>query len=119
MNIMEVNITIDVDRFHQGTKFGSGQAKPIIAKVRSILKCPIPTAKADITRLLRLVGYRRRFCQTFPDIVAPLTDLLNKSVKFEWTADCQVVLPVVILIFLLYITLVQCLKRAQLLKFLN
>jgi len=71
-----------------GYVVGSGQVKPVLAKVKSIVDFPIPTSKRDIMRLLGIAGYYRRFCQNFADVVAPLTDLLGKSVKFEWTANC-------------------------------
>ena len=38
-----------------------------------------------------MAGYNRSFCLDFSEIVAPLTDLLSKKVKFVWTDDCQLV----------------------------
>ena len=72
-----------------GYVVGSGQVKPVVAKVQSIIDFPTPTCKRDIMRLLGVAGYYRRFCPNFSDVVAPLTDLLSKSVKFEWNAGCQ------------------------------
>ena len=72
-----------------GYVVGSGQVKPVVAKVQSIIDFPIPTCKPDIMRLLGVAGYYRRVCPNFSDVVVFLTDLLSKSVKFEWNAGCQ------------------------------
>ena len=40
-------------------------------------------------RFLGMAGYYRRFCPIFSETVAPLTNLLDKKVKFEWTDACQ------------------------------
>ena len=40
-------------------------------------------------RFIGMAGYYRRFCHNFSDVVAPLTDLLRKNVKFQWSAACQ------------------------------
>jgi hypothetical protein len=36
-----------------------------------------------------LVGYYRRFIQGFKKIAHPITSLQRKSVKFQWTLDCE------------------------------
>ena len=38
---------------------------------------------------LGLAGYYRRFVQDFSIIASPLTKLLRKNTKFEWTTECQ------------------------------
>ena len=40
-------------------------------------------------RFLGMVGYYRKFCESFPAIAEPLTNLLSKRTKFIWTNDCQ------------------------------
>ena len=72
-----------------GYVVGSGQVTPVLAKVKAILDFPTPTYKRDVMRLLGMAGYYRRFCQNFANIVAPLTNLLAKSVKFHWDDKCQ------------------------------
>ena len=37
-----------------------------------------------------LAGYYRRFVNGFSVIASPVTKLLRKEVKFEWTDRCQV-----------------------------
>ena len=36
-----------------------------------------------------MAGYYRRFVQGFSIIATPLTKLLKKNAKFEWTEECQ------------------------------
>ncbi|XP_073304134.1 uncharacterized protein [Primulina huaijiensis] len=41
------------------------------------------------TKFLGLAGYYRRFIADFSKIALPLTTLTRKTVKFEWTNECQ------------------------------
>jgi hypothetical protein len=36
-----------------------------------------------------LVGYHRRFIEGFLKISKPMTELLEKNKKFEWTPSCE------------------------------
>ena len=36
-----------------------------------------------------MIGFYRKFCKNFSHVAAPLTELLKKQVKFEWTEKCQ------------------------------
>lgn len=40
-------------------------------------------------RFLGMIGYYRNFCCNFSTVVSPLTNLLKKSVKFDWSLECQ------------------------------
>ena len=40
-------------------------------------------------RFLGMAGYYRKFCNNFSVIAEPLTNLLGKKVKFNWTDNCQ------------------------------
>ena len=50
-------------------------------------------AKANYSHLSEkfsgLAGYYKRFVKDFPKIVAPLTRLTLKNVKFNWTDRCE------------------------------
>ena len=69
---------------------GQGHVKPVQAKVEAIIKLPVPSNKRELKRILGMIGYYRKFCKNFADIVMPLTNLLSKSAKFEWSNDCQI-----------------------------
>jgi ribonuclease HI len=44
---------------------------------------------SEIRSFLGLAGYYRRFIEGFSKIVKPLTSLLEKDKKFEWSEACQ------------------------------
>lgn len=62
-----------------GKVVGQGKVCPVRAKVLAIDKFPPPNTKQELMRFLGVVGYYRNFSS----VVAPLTDLLKKNVKFE------------------------------------
>ena len=66
-----------------GHEVGNGTVKPNMAKVAAIALFTSPTK--SLMRFLGMAGFFRRFCQNFADVVAPLTNLLKKEVKFIWT----------------------------------
>ena len=43
----------------------------------------------EVRCFLGLTGYYRRFVKGFSITVAPMTRLLQKNVKFEWSEKCQ------------------------------
>ena len=51
-------------------------------KIEAIRNWPKPLNPTNIRSLLGLPGYCRRFVEVFSSIVAPLTSLTNKKVKF-------------------------------------
>jgi hypothetical protein len=54
-------------------------------KIKAILEYPTPTTQKEILAFQGLAGYYRRFITGFSGIMAPITDLLKKEKKFEWT----------------------------------
>ena len=43
----------------------------------------------EVRSFLGLAGYYKRFVKGFSMIAAPLTRLLQKNVKYEWSEKCQ------------------------------
>ena len=48
-----------------------------------------PKSVFEIRSLLGLEGYYRRFIEDFSRLVAPMTRLTRKEVKFEWNDLCE------------------------------
>ena len=69
---------------------GHGCVKPVEAKVQTIMHFPRPQDKRGLRRFLGMTGYYRKFCNNFAQVATPLTDMLRKDAKFDWTTDCQV-----------------------------
>jgi len=57
--------------------------------VKAIIEWPRPTNVVEIRSFLGLAGYYRRFVKDFSKIASPLTNLLKKANKFEWTERCE------------------------------
>jgi hypothetical protein len=55
------------------------------SKVQDVLSWNAPTSVGDIRSFLGLAGYYRRFIEGFSKISNPMTELLEKDRKFEWT----------------------------------
>ena len=72
-----------------GYVVGQGQVKPLTAKIDSFVKFPVPTNRKELMKFLGMAGFYRKFCRNFSDVVACLTDLLGKNVKFQWMQNCQ------------------------------
>lgn len=68
-----------------GHIIGSDGVRPDPAKVKAVMNFPIPKNPKNIKQFLGIAGYYRRFIPNFSKIAKPLTDLLKKDRKFEWT----------------------------------
>ncbi|XP_033761567.1 uncharacterized protein LOC117343335 [Pecten maximus] len=94
----EANLTINLVKSelccatvqYLGHTVGLGQVKPVQAKVEAIDKFPIPSNRKEVMRFLGMAGFYRNFCPNFSTVAYPLTNLLQKNVKFKWNAECQV-----------------------------
>lgn len=72
-----------------GYIIGQGTLLPPWAKIDAICGFPRPQCRSEVQRLLVLVGYYTMFVVNFADVVAPLTNLLCKNTKYEWTPQCE------------------------------
>ena len=58
-------------------------------KVQSVTEWLAPTSVGEIRSFLGLAGYYRRFIENFSKIAKPMTELLKKGTKFNWTKECE------------------------------
>jgi hypothetical protein len=54
-------------------------------KVQEVMDWKPPTTLRQIRSFLGLAGYYRRFIPDFSRIAKPMTELLKKGVKYEWS----------------------------------
>ena len=58
-------------------------------KIEVVSEWKPPRNVTEVRSFLGLAGYYRRFVKGFSMTVAPVTRLLQKNVKFEWSEKCQ------------------------------
>ncbi|WVZ84376.1 hypothetical protein U9M48_031414 [Paspalum notatum var. saurae] len=58
-------------------------------KISSVMDWKVPEAVKEVRGFLGLVGYYRRFIESFSRIAKPMTSLLEKGVPFIWTKERQ------------------------------
>jgi hypothetical protein len=58
-------------------------------KVETVSNWQQPTNVSKIRSFLGLAGYYRRFIEGFSKIARPMTELLKKEKKFNWTESCE------------------------------
>ena len=58
-------------------------------KIQAIIDWKAPTSVTEIRSFLGLAGYYRKFVEGFSSIAKPMTQLLKKDKKFEWTQKCE------------------------------
>ena len=61
--------------------------KPNPQKIEAIKKYPIPRTQKEIKAFLGLLGYYRRFIKDFAKLTKPMTKLLKKGSKMEFTEE--------------------------------
>jgi hypothetical protein len=59
------------------------------SKVQEVMDWKPPKSVHQIRSFLGLAGYYRRFIPDFSRIDKPMTELLNKGVKFVWSEACE------------------------------
>ena len=60
-----------------------------LEKIEAVMSWEIPKSVFKIRSFLGLTGYYRRFIENFSRLVAPMTRLTQKEVKFEWNDLCE------------------------------
>jgi len=58
-------------------------------KIAVVVDWPRPTNVTEVRSFLGMAGYYRRFLKDFSKIATPLTQLLRKDHKFNWTEECK------------------------------
>ena len=58
-------------------------------KVVTVTNWEAPMSVGEIRSFLGLAGYYRRFIENFSKIAKPMTKLLKKDTKFNWTEECE------------------------------
>ena len=58
-------------------------------KIEVILEWKPSRSLMEVRSFLGLIGYYRRIIKGFSMITTPITRLLQKNVKFEWSGKCQ------------------------------
>ena len=59
------------------------------AKIQDVSEWPTPKNVSHIRSFLGLAGYYRRFVRDFSKIARPMTNLMKKESKFEWSEKCE------------------------------
>jgi hypothetical protein len=60
-----------------------------LEKVQEVMDWKPPTTVRQIQSFLGLAGYYRRFIPDFSRIAKPMTELLKKGMKFDWSQKCE------------------------------
>ena len=60
-----------------------------LKKIEVVVEWKAPSNVTEVRSFLGLAGYYRRFVKGISMIAAPMTRLLQKNVKFEWSEKCQ------------------------------
>ncbi|GJX14899.1 putative nucleotidyltransferase, ribonuclease H [Tanacetum coccineum] len=92
----ETNLVLNWEKCHfmvkEGIVFGHKISKAGIevdkAKVDVIVSLPYPTNIKGILSFLRHAGFYRRFIKDFSKIARPMTQLLMKEAKFDFSDEC-------------------------------
>src|SRR3954464_4312710 len=59
------------------------------SKVKDVEEWQAPPTQTQVCAFIGLEGYYRKFVEGFSSIARPMTQLLKKDKKFEWTEKCE------------------------------
>lgn len=91
--LRKANLTINVEKSkfnmkeveYLGYVVGGGALRVNSAKVEAITQYPRPKTMKQVRRFLGMCGWYRRFIANYSTLSSPLTDLLKKSSKLNWS----------------------------------
>ncbi|KAL2923900.1 Retrovirus-related Pol polyprotein from transposon 17.6 [Bienertia sinuspersici] len=72
-----------------GHKISNGRVRMDEKKVQAILNWEEPKSVHELRSFLGLANYYRKFIKGYSDKVSPLTELLKKGEKWQWTERCR------------------------------
>ena len=75
--------------YYLGHIIEDGKISPDPSKTHLIDTYPIPKNLKEVRSFTALVSYYRKYIKNFAQIAKPLSCLLEKNAKFNWTEDCQ------------------------------
>ena len=75
--------------YYLGHIIEDGKISPDPAKTHLIDTYPVPKNLKEVRSFTALVSYYRKYIKNFAQIAKPLSCLLEKNAKFNWTDDCQ------------------------------
>ena len=79
--IPDEDMAVGINMLYQGIH-------PQPKKVEAILKMQPPTTKRQLRRFLGMINYYRNMWRRRSHMLAPLTALCSKNVKWNWTKEC-------------------------------
>jgi deoxyuridine 5'-triphosphate nucleotidohydrolase len=63
--------------------------KPAPSKIEAVKNYPVPQDKTDLRAFLGLIGYYRNYIKGCSKITEPLSQMLKKEARFNWTQEAQ------------------------------
>ena len=72
-----------------GHRIGKGQIRMDERKIQAIVDWSAPKTVPELRSFLGLANYYRRFIEGYSKKVSPLTDLLKKNAKWDWSDVCE------------------------------
>jgi hypothetical protein len=69
--------------------------QPSPKNVAALKSLPIPNNIHDLQKFLGMAGYYRRMVKSYSNLTKPLTDLLQKRVKFLWNKEQQAAFEII------------------------
>lgn len=95
--LRDAGLTINVEKSkfclreikYLGYIIGDGCIRTDPEKVSAVRSFARPVTVRQIRRFLGMAGWYRRFIRNFSTVSAPLTDLISKNNKFQWTDEAE------------------------------